>query len=134
VPGRIDRNAKNPQRDVESQESFKVNFWKIRSYKGRRGQSYSVRWTVAGDEYHQTFRTRALADSRLAELRTYAREGVAFDVATGLPIPEVRKAQAEAAAGEGQLSWYQHTLNYLDRRREGLSGNRFARSRRPSPR
>jgi integrase len=123
VPGRVDRNPKSPQSGAESQESFKVRFWKIRSYTGKRGQSHSVRWTVAGKEHHETYRTRALADSRLAKLRTYARQGEAFDVATGLPIPELREKRAHAA-GEGQLSWYQHALNYLDRRRDGgLSGN-----------
>jgi integrase len=47
---------------------------------------------------------------------------VAFDVVTGLPVPEVRKAHAETAKKD-QLSWYQHALSYVARRREGLSGN-----------
>lgn len=37
-------------------------------------------------------------------------------------MPEVRKAQAEAAKA-GELSWYQHALNYLARRRKGLAAN-----------
>jgi hypothetical protein len=53
---------------------------------------------------------------------TYARQGVAFDVITGLPVQGMRNAQAETAR-EDQVSWYEHTLNYLARRREGLSGN-----------
>ena len=81
----------------ELQESFDVHLRKIRSYKGRRGRTYTVRWTVAGVTHPETFKTLALAESRLAELRTYARNGVAFDVATGLPVPEVRQARAEAA-------------------------------------
>jgi integrase len=81
-----------------------------------------VRWTVAGEEHHEAYKTRRLADSRLAELRTYARQGVAFDVTTGLPMPEVKNVQAEVATAD-QLSWYQHTVNYVARRREGLSGN-----------
>jgi integrase len=123
VPGRVDRSTKNPQSDAEPRESFKVRFWAIRSYKGQRVQSYTVRWVVAAEEHHETYRTRALAESRLAKLRTYAREGEAFDVATGLPVPDLREKRAQAA-GEGQLSWYQHALNYLGRRRDGgLSGN-----------
>ena len=106
----------------EPQESFDVHFWKIRSYKGKRGRTYTVRWTVAGITHPETFKTQALAESRLAELRTYARNGVAFDVATGLPVPEVRQARAEAAKAD-ELSWYQHALNYVARRRKGLSGN-----------
>ena len=103
-------------------ESFDVHLWKIRSYKGRRGRTYTVRWTVAGVTHPETFKTQALAESRLAELRTYARNGVAFDVATGLPVPEVRQARAEAAKAD-ELSWYQHALNYVARRRKGLAGN-----------
>jgi integrase len=117
VPGGvIDGNGDKPQ------ESFDVHFRKIRSYKGKRGKTYTVRWTVAGVAHPETFKTQALAASRLAELRTYARNGVAFDVATGLPVPEVRQARAEAAKAD-ELSWYQHALNYTDRRRRGLSGN-----------
>src|SRR5262249_17899320 len=69
----------------------------------------------------ETFKTKALAESRLAELRTYARKGVPFDVATGLPVPEARQARVQAARA-GELSWYQHALNYLARRRKGLAG------------
>jgi hypothetical protein len=106
--------------DGAPRESFDVRFWKIRSYKGSRGQTYTVRWTVAGHTRPETFKTKALAEGRLAELRTYAREGVPFDVETGLPAPEIRKAEA---AKTGELSWYQHALNYLVRRRRGLAGN-----------
>ena len=106
----------------EPRESFDVHFWKVRSYKGKRGKTYTVRWTVAGVTHPETFKTLALADSRLAELRTYARNGVAFDVTTGLPVPEVRQARAEAAKAD-ELSWYEHALNYVARRRKGLAGN-----------
>ena len=106
----------------EPQESFDVHFWQIRSYKGKRGRTYTVRWTVAGTSHPETFKTQALAESRLAELRTYARNGVAFDVTTGLPVPEVRQGRAQAAKAD-EPSWYQHALNYVARRRRGLSGN-----------
>src|SRR6266568_5847903 len=101
MPGPLDPNDHpDPRHSAEPRESFDVHFWKIRIYKGKRGQTYAVRWTVAGGEHHETYKTKALADSRLAELRTYALEGVAFDVTTGLPVPEVRKAQAEAATAD----------------------------------
>jgi integrase len=89
---------------------------------GKRGQTYTVRWDVAGHTHPETYKTKALAKSRLAELRTYARKGVAFDVATGLPVPEARQARVQAARA-GELSWYQHALNCLTRRRKGLAGN-----------
>ena len=77
---------------------------------------------MAGVIHPETFKASALAESRLAELRTYARSGVAFDVATGLPVPEVSQARAVAAKAD-ELSWYQHALSYVARRRSGLSGN-----------
>jgi integrase len=130
MPGPLDRTGMQgeptgsgtPRPGAKPQESFDVRLWKIRPYKGKRGQTYAVRWTVGGREHHETYQTKAHADGRLAELRTYARQGVPFDVATGLPALEARKARAEAAKHD-QVSWYQHTLNYLARRRDGLSGN-----------
>ncbi len=125
MPRRVEANggtSLQPGPKAVPQESFHVRFWKIRPYKGMRGQTYAVRWTVAGQEHRETYQTKGHAESRLAELRTYARQGLAFDVTTGLPATEARKARAEAAE-RSELSWYQHTLNYLARRREGLSGN-----------
>lgn len=115
MPGRVTG-------DDGPRESFDVRFWGIRSYKGKRGTTYTVRWAVAGRAHPETFATKPLAESRLAEVRTYARNGVPFDVETGLPVPEVRKAQAEAAKA-GELSWYDHALNYLSLRRKGLAPN-----------
>jgi hypothetical protein len=67
----------------------------------------------------QDVKTLAWPTARLAELRTHARNGVAFDVTTGLPAPEVRQARAKA----DELSWYEHALNYVTRRCKGLAGN-----------
>ncbi len=120
VEGAGERRGEAPGPDTR--ESFEVRFWKIRIYKGKRGRTHAVRWTVAGQEFHQAYETSALAESRLAELRTFAREGVAFDVETGLPVPEVRQVRAEAAKAS-QVSWYQHAARYVARRWEGLSGN-----------
>jgi integrase len=105
-----------------SRETFDVRFWKIRVYKGKRGRSYAVRWTVAGREFHQAYETSALAESRLAELRTFARDGVAFDTETGLPVPEVRSVRAQAAQAD-EVSWYQHAVRYVARRWDALSPN-----------
>jgi integrase len=125
MPGRVSRDHPGAPEPESGAESFRVRFWAIRSYKGKRGQTHSVRWTVAGREHHETYATRPLANSRLADLRKHARDGVAFDVATGLPVPELRQAQAEAAAiAAGQaVSWHEHTLRYIRRRRPGLAGN-----------
>jgi len=103
-------------------ESFKVRFWKIRIYKGKRGRTYTIRWTVAGQEFNETYAREKLAESRLAELRTFAREGMAFDLQTGLPVAEIRKAKAEAAKSS-ELSWYEHAVRYVARRWDGQAGN-----------
>src|SRR5215813_5839680 len=120
--GRFPGDSQGLRPREEPRESFDVRFWKIRVYKGKRGSTYAVRWTVGGKEHHETYQTRAHADSRLAELRSYARQGMAFDVTMGLPARGMRNALA-GTAGEDQLSWYEHTLRYLARWREGLSGN-----------
>lgn len=122
--GSAPRPASRSERDAAAcaAESFEVRFWKIRPYKGKRGRTYAVRWTVAGREFHQAYNTSALAESRLAELRTYARDGVAFDNATGLPVPEVRRTRAEAATAS-EVGWYQHAVRYVARRWDGLSPN-----------
>ena len=123
VPGRLADGAENASPGDEPRESFDVRFRKIRSYKGTRGKTlHGALGPWLAVTHPETFKTQALADGRLAELRTYARNGVPFDVATGLPVPEVRQARAEAAKAD-ELYWYQHALNYLARRRKGLAGN-----------
>lgn len=125
------RNTRGVANDATSadtvgpRESFDVRFWKIRVYKGKRGRTYSVRWTVAGEEFHDTYGTSTLAESRLAELRTYARNGIAFDVTTGLPVTEIQQAQAQAAeaATANEVSWYELARKYVARRWDSLSPN-----------
>src|SRR5260370_29305415 len=103
VEGAGERRGEAPGPDTR--ESFEVRFWKIRIYKGKRGRTHAVRWTVAGQEFHQAYETTALAESPLAELRTFAREGVAFDVETGPPAPALRQVRA-AAAKATPVRWY----------------------------
>jgi hypothetical protein len=63
--------------------SFDVRVWEIRSYEGKRGVTYTVRWTVARRQRSETFKTKALAESFRAELLSAARRGEGFDVETG---------------------------------------------------
>jgi hypothetical protein len=67
--------------------SYDVRVWNIRLVNGAKGRRYQVRWTVAGEVHYSTFATKALADSHRAKLKTAARAGEAFDVATGLATP-----------------------------------------------
>jgi integrase len=66
-----------------------------------------VRWIVAGREWHDTFPTKALADSHRSDLVSATRRGEAFLLATGLPISWQR-------AEESMVSWYDHACAYVD--------------------
>ena len=57
-----------------------------------------MRWTVAGKVRYATFGNKALADSHEAKIRTAAREGEAFDVATGLPLSMTTQEGQDARA------------------------------------
>ncbi|MBO3748785.1 site-specific integrase [Streptosporangiaceae bacterium NEAU-GS5] len=65
--------------------SYDVKFWETRRNKSSKTPSYYVRWTVAGRVHSKTFRTKALAESFLSDLRQAAKNGEAFDQETGLP-------------------------------------------------
>ncbi|WP_239165862.1 tyrosine-type recombinase/integrase [Catellatospora citrea] len=69
-------------------------------------KTYTVRWTVEGKEHQQTFATRALADAERSKLMGYLREGMAFDIATGLPEVTLREAR--------KRPWLEHACQYVD--------------------
>ncbi|MCP5916162.1 hypothetical protein NL317_29515, partial [Klebsiella pneumoniae] len=56
---------------------------------------------------HDTFPTRALADSFRSELVSTTRRGEAFVIATGRPVSWQRPE-------EQVTSWYEHALAYVD--------------------
>ncbi|MFG1828124.1 tyrosine-type recombinase/integrase [Microbispora bryophytorum] len=62
-----------------------MKFWEIRRNPTRKTPSYVTRWKVAGKVKSKTFRTKELANSFLSDLRRAAKDGEAFDIATGLP-------------------------------------------------
>ncbi|MGW4387381.1 tyrosine-type recombinase/integrase [Streptomyces sp. NPDC004685] len=85
-------------------KSLDVKIWGVRKRASKR-PSYDVRWSVAGNVFSESFRTKALADHYRAKLLRAAREGEEFDSETGLP-----GAMAEKAAA---LTWYAFALRYL---------------------
>lgn len=88
--------------------TFDVRVWGVSRRAWASGAtSYRVRWIVAGQTWHDSFKTRALADSFRAELLSVARQGEPFDVATGQPVSRLR---TEAP----RLSWYAHACAYAD--------------------
>ncbi|SET57028.1 tyrosine-type recombinase/integrase [Nonomuraea wenchangensis] len=65
--------------------SYDVKFWEIRRNKSSKSPSYEVRWKVGGWQKSKTYKTKALGESFLTDLRQAARRGEAFDLETGLP-------------------------------------------------
>jgi integrase len=86
--------------------STDVRIWSIETYKGKRGATYYVRWSVAGCRHKTPRKTRALADSFRAQLLTASRKGEPFEVNSGLPVSMIPKA-----AG---VSWYEHACAFAD--------------------
>jgi hypothetical protein len=59
---------------------------------------------------HLTFATKALAESHEAKLRTAAREGEAFDTATGQPLSTMSRGQDRG----NEISWYEFACPFVD--------------------
>lgn len=86
--------------------SYDITFWKTWKYEGKRGITYYVRWTVAGEPFKEPFKNKALAESFRSELVTAARKGEAFDTATGLPLSMRRAAH--------EMTWYDFACAFID--------------------
>jgi integrase len=87
--------------------SYDVRIWSIEVYNGKRGNSYYVRWVVAGRPRRRPFkRNKALAEGFRSDLISAARKGEAFDVETGLPV-SMRRAVSD-------VPWYTLACEYVD--------------------
>ena len=101
--------------------SYDVKIWTIRVHesKARRGGkpicTYRARWVVAGTEFGESFKTKGLAEGFRSKLVTYQREGVPFDVATGLPEPMARLLNTK--------TWYEHAIAFVDMKWPRAAGN-----------
>lgn len=93
--------------NAERPTTFDVRVWAVAKRNRRDGPKYRVRWIVAGKEWHETFPTRALADSFRSDLVSATRRGEAFLVPTGRPVSW---QQPEVAS----VSWYEHACAYVD--------------------
>jgi hypothetical protein len=83
--------------------SYDVRFWKIEVRKDRR-TPYRVRWTVAGQQFSDSYLTMALAESFRSQLIMAARKGEGFDLETGLPESMVRQLR--------DVSFFQHAMEF----------------------
>ena len=86
--------------------SYDVRLYKPDEYVGKRKTTHRVRWAVAGKMFAKTHATKKLAESFQAKLTTAAREGVPFDVRSGLPAPMAKLLN--------RRSWFQHACEYVD--------------------
>ncbi|MGW5332389.1 site-specific integrase [Streptomyces bauhiniae] len=83
--------------------TYNVRIWAIRK-RNSKSAPYQLRWIVNGEEFQQPFTTKTLADARRSQLMTATKKGEPFDVATGLPVSEIREANSP--------TWYEHACAY----------------------
>jgi hypothetical protein len=86
--------------------TYDVRIWKTEVYKGQRGNTYYVRWQVAGKRWKEPFKSAALAESFRSELVAATRKGEAFDTDTGRPVSMQRSSR--------EMSWYEFACTYVD--------------------
>jgi dTDP-4-dehydrorhamnose reductase len=91
--------------------TYNVKVWKIATYKGARGTTYTVRWTLDGNEQRAPFATRALADAFRSELVSATRRGEAFSLSTGRPVSHQSGATA--------VNWYDFAVQFADAQWDG---------------
>ncbi|GHA33270.1 integrase [Streptomyces tauricus] len=66
-------------------KSYKVVIWKLSINRSAKKPTYLVRWSVDGEPFHESHKTKALADRFRAKLLRAADKGEPFDTVTGLP-------------------------------------------------
>lgn len=96
------------QRSREDDWTFDVRVRGIRTYKGARRTSYTVRWDVNGRTVQQTFTTAKLADGYRSQLLVAARTGEPFHLISGLP--------QSMMSPEHVATWLEHCVEYVHSR------------------
>ncbi|WP_405140646.1 tyrosine-type recombinase/integrase [Sphaerisporangium sp. NBC_01403] len=82
-----------------------MKFWDIRRNTSSKTASFEVRWKVGRRGKSKSFRTKALAESFLSDMRQAAKRGEAFDLETGLPESMVKAKNAR--------TWLQFAQAYI---------------------
>ncbi len=95
--------------------TYDVRLWKMDIYRGAKVTTYTVRWKVADKPWKEPFRNKAQALSFESELRTAARKGEAFDMATGRPVSWGRPYDG--------TTWYDFAVSYADMKWPDASAN-----------
>ncbi|MBS2545540.1 tyrosine-type recombinase/integrase [Catenulispora sp. NL8] len=100
--------------------TFDVRIWSILTRVRTKKTTYQLRWVVSKRIFSADFDTKALADSRRAELLLAQRRGEGFDTESGLPESEARKHKSD-------VTWYDHAVAFLDMKWPALeAGSRRA--------
>ncbi|MFD4998068.1 tyrosine-type recombinase/integrase [Streptomyces buecherae] len=108
----------HPEGAKEREFSNDVRVWRVGKVRSKSAP-YQLRWVVAGEVRHASFATFTLADNRRSELRQAMRRGEAFDVESGLPESEVRRAEEALAAQAAEKldpTWWQFAREFMRRR------------------
>ena len=71
--------------------TYNVRFRGIRKYKGRRGNTYTVRWTVNGKDWQKTYPTAKLADGHAIDPRIAYPHPSAQGKSTEIPAKNTRR-------------------------------------------
>lgn len=89
--------------------SYDVSIWNIAPRKNTHGKitSYKVRWRVDSEEFIESFKTSAAADSYRSDLVSAQRKGEAFDIGSGLPASMARRDRHK-------ITWYQCACQFVD--------------------
>jgi integrase len=93
--------------------TYDVKVWGITKEETKRGNSYRLRWRVAGQNRTKNFGTRAQATSQRAELIAATRQGVPFDITTGMPVTMLGL--------DPSPTWYEHACAYVDMKWNSLA-------------
>ncbi|MFH0243270.1 tyrosine-type recombinase/integrase [Streptomyces sp. HK10] len=83
--------------------TYDVQIWGIRK-RENRAKPYQLRWRVGPQAHSKSYKLKAQADGRRAELLTALRNREQFDTATGLPGSELHESQSP--------TWYAHACAY----------------------
>ncbi|MGY0491775.1 tyrosine-type recombinase/integrase [Streptomyces sp. WG-D5] len=89
-------------------KSYKVVIWKLSVNRSAKKPTHLVRWSVEGEPFHDSYKTKPLADRFRAKLLRAAERGEAFDTVTGLPD--------SLRGGKVALSFVELAVKYVDAR------------------
>jgi integrase len=87
--------------------TYDVRVYGLLPHKAKSGKTtYTVRWKVGVKAFRKPFATKALAESQRSILLIAQKQGVAFDIASGLPEPLARATNSR--------SWLKHAMDFVD--------------------